>query len=176
MKFCFRLSCRGCILGVKGLALWIFLSVIYTVIVCSMQHIRLFQEEAGTCSSAKIILGSLQSPHWRPVSVCHSCKPQCSGSPKMLHQLISFSEEFISLSDAIVRKMFITLMEKGRKQPVSQGLVHKKALEEEFVYHCRQKLLMLFLSPSLGYKWDLERGTERIRKKNWQNAVLIFGQ
>lgn len=70
----------------------------------------------------------------------------------MLHQLISFSEEFISLSDAIVRKMFITLMEKGRKQPVSQGLVHKKALEEEFVYHCRQKLLMLFLSPSLGYK------------------------
>lgn len=70
----------------------------------------------------------------------------------MLHQLISFSKEFISLSDAIVRKMFITLMEKGRKQPVSQGLVHKEASEEEFVYHCRQKLLMLFLSPSLGYK------------------------
>ena len=55
--------------------------------------------------------------------------------------------------------------EKWRKQSVSQGLLHKEAWEEEFVFHCRQKLLMLFLSPSLGYKWDLERGTERARKK-----------
>lgn len=66
-------------------------------------------------------------------------------------QLTNSSKGFISLSDALLRKMFIT-HEKERKQPVSQGLLHKEAWEEEFVFHCTQKLLMLFFSPSLGYK------------------------
>lgn len=40
----------------------------------------------------------------------------------------------------------------GRKQPVSQGLRHEEAWEEEFVFRCKQKFLLLFLSPSLGHK------------------------
>lgn len=54
----------------------------------------------------------------------------------MLHQLINFSKEFISLSDVLVRKMFVTLMKRGesrRKQIIAQDLLHKEAWEEEFV-------------------------------------------
>lgn len=82
-----------------------------------------------------------------PTLTASECLSQ-SQSTKMMCQLISCSEELVSLSDVLVRKIFIILMKREESSQLARvSFFHKEAWEEE-VFLCRQKLLVLF-SPFL---------------------------
>lgn len=165
-KLCFSLSCR-CLYswGKKGVGLWVLFSMICAVIICSVQDLDLFLLEAGKCSSAKLALDSLQSPHWWPLGVCHNHR---APNDVPAHQLQWRACISVWCTD---QEDLYHSHEMGRKKPVSQGLLHREAWEEE-VFHCRQKLLVLF-SPFLLAANEIwreehrEQGTQIDKMPSW---------